>query len=369
MKKILYVATVVKTHLMEFHIPYLQMLKEEGWHTEAAAKNDYENPEDCKIPFCDVYYDLPFDRNPFKASNIKAYKQLKQIIEDGQFDIVHCHTPVGAMVTRLAAAKARKNGTKVIYTAHGFHFFKGAPLINWLLYYPVEKTLSRLTDVLVTINREDYARAKTFKAKRVEYIPGIGVNISAFAKRASSDNTLRKELGIPEGYKVLLSVGEVNYNKNHKAVIEVLPELEKCIYVVCGSGPLIEEHRQLAQKLGVADRLIMAGYRTDVAEFYRMADIFVFPSLREGLPVAVMEAMAAELPCVAAKNRGTNDLLSESRLRFDPHDRKELKEKLMIALNEDCTDEIDRNSETLKDFSIEHTKQLVKDIYARCLGS
>ena len=111
----------------------------------------------------------------------------------------------------------------------------------------------------------------------------------------------------------------------------------------------------------------MAGYRADVAEFYRMSDIFVFPSLREGLPVAVMEAMAAELPCVAAKNRGTNDLLSESRLRFDPLDRKELKEKLMIALNEDCTDEIDRNSATLKDFSIEHTKQLVKDIYARCL--
>lgn len=368
MKKILYVATVVKTHIMEFHIPYLQMLKEEGWHTEVAAKNDYDNPSDCVIPYCDEYYDVPFGRNPFKPSNLKAYKELKKIINEGKYDIVHCHTPVGAMLTRLASKKARKNGTKVIYTAHGFHFYKGAPLLNWLVYYPVEKFLSRFTDVLVTINKEDYERAKEkFHAQKVEYIPGIGVNINKFSRETCGREEKRKELGIPEDVKVLLSVGELNQNKNQRIVIEALPQLKDCVYVICGSGPLMDEYRQLAQDLGVSDRLMLAGYRSDVAEFYHMADVFVFPSFREGLPVAVMEAMAAQLPVVAARNRGTNDLLEGSRLRFDADNGAELKEKLEAALYEDCRDEVKRNSAVLQRFSLVNTKKRMKEIYDECL--
>ena len=160
MKKVLFVATVVKTHIMEFHIPYLKMFQDMGWETAVAARNDYEDPADCKIPFCDTYYDIPFERLPWKAANIKAYRELKAIIDREHFDIIHCHTPVGAMIARLAARDARKRGTKVIYTAHGFHFFKGAPVKNWLMFYPVEWLLAPLTDVLVTINKEDYAFAK-----------------------------------------------------------------------------------------------------------------------------------------------------------------------------------------------------------------
>ena len=155
MKKVLYVATVVKNHIMEFHIPYLKMLKEMGWETAVAARNDYENPSECVIPFCDIYYDIPFERNPFRLGNIKAYKELKMVIDEGNYDIIHCHTPVGALLTRLAAENARKRGTKVFYTAHGFHFYKGAPLINWLLFYPAERLLAHMTDVLITINKED----------------------------------------------------------------------------------------------------------------------------------------------------------------------------------------------------------------------
>ena len=160
MKKVLFVATVVKTHIMEFHIPYLKMFQDMGWETAVAARNDYEDPADCKIPFCDTYYDIPFERLPWKAANIKAYRELKAIIDREHFDIIHCHTPVGAMIARLAARDARKRGTKVIYTAHGFHFFKGAPVKNWLMFYPAEWLLAPLTDVLVTINNEDYAVAK-----------------------------------------------------------------------------------------------------------------------------------------------------------------------------------------------------------------
>lgn len=196
MKKVLFVATVVKTHIMEFHIPYLKMFKEMGWETAVAARNDYENPADCVIPYCDTYYNIPFERNPLKPGNLKAYKELKHIIDEGEYDIIHCHTPVGAMLTRLAAKQARKKGTKVFYTAHGFHFYKGAPAINWILYYPVEKWLSRYTDVLITINKEDFERAKTFRAGKVCYVPGVGIDLKKFNVGYVNKEQKRKEIGV-----------------------------------------------------------------------------------------------------------------------------------------------------------------------------
>ena len=160
-KKVLFVATVVKTHINVFHIPYLKMLKEMGYETHVAARNDFEDSDDCIIPYCDYYHDMPFERSPIKFNNVKTYKQLKELIFKENFDIIHCHTPMGGVLSRLAY-KSLKNKvkTKIIYTAHGFHFYKGAPLINWVLYYPVEKYLSKYTDILITINKEDYNRAK-----------------------------------------------------------------------------------------------------------------------------------------------------------------------------------------------------------------
>ena len=167
MKKVLFVAKVVRSHIATFHLPYLKMFKEMGWETAVAAHNDYDDPRDCVIPNCDTYFDVPFERFPVSPNNVTSYRQLKKIIDAGEYDIIHCHTPVSAMITRLAALSARKRGTKVIYTAHGFHFFKGAPLINWLLYFPVEWFLARYPDALITINKEDYARAQKFAAKKV----------------------------------------------------------------------------------------------------------------------------------------------------------------------------------------------------------
>ena len=576
MPKVLYVATVVKTHIMEFHIPYLKMLKEMGWETAVAARNDFDDPEDCVISYCDTYYDIPFERNPFKPGNIKAYKQLKKIIDEGQYDIIHCHTPVGAMLTRLAAQDARKKGSKIFYTAHGFHFYKGAPLINWLAYYPVEKWLARKTDVLITINKEDYNRAKNFKAGKVVYVPGVGIDINKFSKRIGNreekraelslqdtdfvllsvgeliarknhpvvlealaelkkagklnniqylicgrgvleaelkekavslgisdhvhflgyrndvseicnaadlfvfmslqeglpaalmeamacglpvicsdirgntdlvesgengeivgntaiavadaverlrkDSVLRnryaqaavttikhfdlssvetevrdiytdevaeipwggvkpeyliaaikrqelkRNLGIPLDATVLLSVGEVNVNKNHKVVIEVLPELKDCWYVLCGRGPLMDEHRKLAENLGVSDRFVMTGYRTDVADFYSMADVFVFPSYREGLPVALMEAMAAGLPCVAARNRGTDDLLEDSELLFNAENKQELSSLLFKVENWSMSIESVDNTSSLQKYDLRNTERCVRDLYCESIS-
>lgn len=317
MPKVLYVATVVKTHIMQFHIPYLKMLKEMGWETAVAARNDYEDPTDCVIPYCDTYYDIAFERNPFKLRNIKAYKQLKKIIDEGQYDIIHCHTPVGAMLTRLAAQDARKNGSKVFYTAHGFHFYKGAPLLNWLAYYPVEKWLARKTDVLITINKEDYNRAKNFKAGKVVYVPGVGIDINRFNKIGESREEKRKELGLKSTDFVLLSVGELIPRKNHVLVLNALEELKKrgnlddIQYLICGRGVLSEELKQKTSALGIANHVHFLGYRNDVNEICNASDLFVFMSLQEGLPVALMEAMACGLPVICSDIRGNSDLVTD----------------------------------------------------------
>lgn len=340
--KVLFTATVVKTHIMQFHIPYLKMFQEMGWETAVAARNDYENPADCVIPYCDVYYDIKFERNPLNPKNLEAYQELKRILDEGEYDLVHCHTPVGGMLTRLAAGSARKKGSKIFYTAHGFHFYQGAPLLNWLVYYPLERWMAQKTDVLITINQEDYQRAKHFPAKQVVYIPGVGVDLQRFAPDRAARLAKRKELGLGEEEFALLSVGELIPRKNHALVLEALArlrregKLEKIRYLICGRGKIEAELRQKAEALGVADRVAFLGYRKDVPQLCNACDLFVFMSLQEGLPVALMEAMACGLPVVCSRIRGNTDLvesgvngeildstpeaLAESiqRLRLDP---------------------------------------------------
>ena len=317
MNKVLFVATVVKTHIMEFHIPYLRMFKEMGWKTAVAARNDYENPADCVIPYCDTYYDIPFERNPLKLGNVKAYKELKKVIDTGAYDILHCHTPVGAMLTRLAAKQARKCGTRVFYTAHGFHFYKGAPAINWLLYYPAEKWLSRYTDVLITINKEDYERAKGFKSGRVCYVPGVGIDLKKFHVGYVDKAEKRKEIGVGADDFVLLSVGELIPCKNHEVVIRAMSvlkqnsELNPIQLVICGQGTYESDLKRLAEELRVSDHVRFLGYRNDISELCNCADLFVFMSHQEGLPVALMEAMACGLPVVCSNIRGNTDLIAD----------------------------------------------------------
>ena len=315
-KKVLFVATVVKTHMMQFHIPYLKMFQEMGWETAVASKNDYENPADCVIPYCDTYYDIPFARLPWKRSNVQSYKMLKKIIDEGNYDIIHCHTPVGAMIARLAALSARKKGTKVIYTAHGFHFFKGAPLLNWLLFYPAEKLLSPVTDVLITINQEDHARAlKKLHAKRIEYVPGVGIHTEKFRDLIIDRDAKRQSLGYGEEDFLLLTVAEMTPNKNHITILKAMAllkekeEFSKMHYLICGRGEMWSSLEESAKELGIADHVNFLGYRTDASELYKASDLFLFVTLREGLSVALMEAMSSGMPIICAKIRGNTDLV------------------------------------------------------------
>ncbi len=372
-KKVLYVATVVKTHIMEFHIPYLKMLKGMGWETAVAARNDYENPEDCVIPYCDTYYDVPFERNPLKPGNIKAYKQLKKIIDEGQYDIIHCHTPVGAMLTRLAAKDARKKGSKVIYTAHGFHFYKGAPLINWIVYYPVEKWLSRYTDVLITINKEDYERAKRkFHAKRIEYVPGVGIDTKKFSNKIGERDEKRNELGINNSSFLLLSVGEIIPRKNHSVVLDALAEfktageLDDIQYIICGRGPLENELKEKAIALGISDHVHLLGYRTDVSEIYTASDLFIFPSLQEGLPVALMEAMASGVPVICSDIRGNTDLIENGTSGEVVSTKAHSIANAIVKLrdNEEIRQQYKYKAEkTIKHFDLSSIEPEIRDIY------
>lgn len=315
-KKVLFVATVVKTHMMQFHLPYLRMFHDAGWETAVAAKNDYEDPKDCQIPDCDTYFDIPFHRIPWKKDNVTSYRMLKKIMDEGNFDLIHCHTPVGAMIARLAARDARKKGTKVIYTAHGFHFFRGAPIQNWLLYYPAEWMLSFLTDILITINKEDYDRArKHLHPKRLEYVPGVGIHIGKF--QSASRQEKRQSLGFGEADFLILTVAEMTKNKNHITVLKALasmkeaPEFSHMHYLICGRGEQWEQLSQDAKNLGIADHVHFLGYRTDAAELYGACDLFAFMTYREGLPVSLMEAMAAGMPIVCTRVRGNTDLIQD----------------------------------------------------------
>lgn len=317
-KKVLFVATVVKTHIMQFHIPYLKLFQEMGWQTAVASRNDYEDPADCQIPYCDDYFDIPFERMPWKAGNWKSYRMLKDIIDRNDYDIIHCHTPVGAMIARLAAASARKKGTRVIYTAHGFHFFRGAPAVNWLLYYPAEWVLSFLTDVLITINKEDYARARQhLHAKRLEYVPGVGIDTSRFREDPAFRQPTRQALGFSQEDFLLLTVAEMTSNKNHITVLRALELLKqteaypRIHYLICGRGETRPELEDAAQQMGIADHVHFLGYRQDVPQLYQASDLFVFMPFREGLPVALMEAMASRMGIVCTRIRGNTDLIED----------------------------------------------------------
>ena len=317
-KKVLFVATVVKTHMMQFHIPYLKMFQEMGWETAVASKNDYENPEDCKIPYCDTYYNIPFERMPWKPKNWTSYKMLKKIIDEGEYDIIHCHTPVGAMIARLAAMAARKKGTKVIYTAHGFHFFKGAPLLNWLLFYPAEWLLAPVTDVLITINKEDHAQAlKRLRAKRIAYVPGVGINTGKFRNLVLNRDEKRKTLGYGESDFLILTVAEMTPNKNHITILKALAllkdreEFQHIHYLICGRGEMWASLEQSARELEISDHVNFLGYRSDAPELYRSCDLFAFMSFREGLSVALMEAMSSGMPIACTRIRGNVDLVED----------------------------------------------------------
>lgn len=308
--KILYVTTISNT-VNAFLIPHIKMLIDEGHQVDVAFNIEQEVKPEIFEMGCKVY-ELPLQRSPLRTDNFRAYKMLKNIIISGGYDLVHTHTPVASAIVRMACRNL--SSVRVFYTAHGFHFFKGASLINWLVYYPVEKLLARYTDTLITINQEDYERAKSkFKARRVEYIPGVGIDLVKFNTVEVDRALKRSQLGLPEDAFIVLSVGELNKNKNHEVVIRAIAKINNpdIHYVICGQGKLDGYLRKLSKEMGIENQVHILGFRKDIPELCKISDVFAFPSYREGLSVALMEAMANGLPVVCSKIRGNSDLIED----------------------------------------------------------
>ena len=371
MDKILFVATIDQ-HIRHFHYSFLEWFKNNGYEVHVASNGEEE------LLHVDKKHNIPFERSPFKTNNIKAYKQLKKLIEANDYKLVHCHTPMGGAIARLASISARKRGLKVLYTAHGFHFYKGAPKKNWLIYYPVEKLLSRFTDVLITINEEDYelANKKKFKAHKVELVHGVGIDLKKFQPQTDQIKVdLRKKHGYRDEDFILIYVGELSYRKHQDTLIRMVEALKEDIpnlkLLLVGKGDYYNEYSSLIDSLGLNNFVHLLGYRRDVPELMLLSDIAVSSSRQEGLPVNVMEAMAVGLPLVVSDCRGNRDLVkhNENGYLFDMNNFKEASE-LVIDLYHSKAKTMKfgtNNINSIDELSETNILNVMKDIYMDCL--
>lgn len=366
--KILYVTTISNT-VNAFLIPHIKMLIEEGHEVHCAFNIVQEVNEELNNLGCKIH-NIEFQRSPLRKENINAYKKLKKLIQQEKYDLVHTHTPVASACVRLACKNF--NNIKVIYTAHGFHFYKGAPIQNWLIYYPIEKWLSKYTDCLITINNEDYKIAKEkFKAKHVKMLEGVGIDTTKFTPQTLDKKIkLRKEYGYSEKDFILIFVGELNHNKHQDLLIKVISKLKSKItnlkLLLIGIGDMFEQYKQLVNDLGLEKNVEFLGYRNDVPNLMLISDISVSSSRREGLPVNVMEAMATGLPLIVTNCRGNRDLVKDNKNGYVVNDDVESfanKVELLYLSEEKRVQFAQASLSLIEKYSLDNILEDLKNIY------
>lgn len=369
MKKLLITSTDLM--MIQFLVPHVRYLSRNGYAVEIACSVVGDRLEDVRKALEDipcVIHTVRLERSPTAMKNLSGYRDMKRLLKENRYDVIWTNEPVMGVVTRLAARKARKTGTKVVYMCHGFHFYKGASPISWLIFYPVERFMSRFCDMIVTINHEDEARAKTFHCPRVAYIHGIGVNTERLNGR-NEQIDIRAELGLAKEDFLVLSVGELNENKNQQVIIRAIAQLNDPAihYILCGKGDRRQYLETLAMELGVQDRVHFLGYRKDVVDICAQADVFVHPVRREGLGLAPLEAMYCGLPLVASNTRGIRDYTTQGKSGFlcDSEDVTGYKEAIRQlkenpALRNDCGL---YNKEAVKAFLLEQVNEEVHQLF------
>lgn len=331
--KILYVTTVAST--FNFLYSHIKMLREEGHKVDIATSNveilDKKLiNEKCKI------FNVNFNRSPFKRSNLKAINDIKMLIKNEKYDIVHTHTPIASFITRLAC-KNNKN-IKVIYTAHGFHFYKGAPIKNWLFYYPLEKLASKWTNTIITINEEDFKFASRYfnKHAKVYKVNGVGISFKKF-ENIEDKNTLKKRYNLDESF-ILFYAAELNTNKNQNLLIDTIYKVKNTIpnvkLLLAGKGPLESTYKEKVRDLNLEKHIFFLGFRNDIPELLKVSDIVIASSQREGLPVNILEAMVNKLPIIATDNRGHRSLIDNNNNGYlVENDSSQMADKLLYLYN------------------------------------
>ncbi len=319
--KVLLTASVL-SHICQFHKPLMNMLKVQGHTVHVAAYDNLAEKNGLSLENVDQVFNIAFHRNPFSPQNITAYRKLKSVIETGQYDIIHCNTPAVGVLTRLGArASRKKNGTKVFYTAHGFHFYRGASKKNWLMYYPIEKFMCRYTDMLVTITEEDYELAKKRFRVNTFHMHGVGASSARFTPvNEEEKNELRHKLALTPEDHIILCTGELLPNKNQatliKAVALLVPRWPNLKVLLAGNGPEESNLRSLIEMLNLESTVSLLGYKTNIHEYVKAADIIVSCSFREGLPLNIIEAMLSGKPVVASINRGHRELVVDAQTGY-----------------------------------------------------
>lgn len=370
--RVLFVATV-RSHIGHFHMPFIKKLKEIGCTVDAAYRDNSDEKPGLDTSGLDTVYEIPFSRSPYSPDNIKAYRMLKKVIEKNNYDVVHCHTPMGAVVARLAAKNARKKGLKVIYTAHGFHFYKGASKFNWKFFYPVEKYLSKYTDCLITINQEDFDLAKReFSAKKICKINGVGVELDRFHPLGKEEKLLlREEYGYLKDDFILIYPANLTAEKNHIMLfntVKLLNERGYKVKLLCpGQTELLDEFEKTVTEMGIDSQVEFLGFRRDIEKLAGLSDVSVSSSVREGLPVNIIEAMALGNAVVATDVRGNRDLIEDGINGFTVGIGESKKMADRIAELIDHPDLLEKfgneNAERAKAYSTQNVNLQLTEIY------
>ncbi|MDC7230361.1 MAG: glycosyltransferase family 4 protein [Sphaerochaetaceae bacterium] len=296
-----------------FVYPNSMVLRDMGIEQYMGISRKYATSIECtNAPI--KFLNIPIFRNIFDVKNILiAYKIINRHIKELQIEYIHCNTPIGGFLGRVCGKRCKVK--KVVYTAHGFHFYKGAPLINWLVFYPIERFLARWTDALLIMNEEDFRRAKKFKLHRsgmIYKVPGVGIDLKKI-QDASILNDIKDELKIENESVLCISMGDLIKRKNYQIAIIAFKKLPDNVhYLICGKGPELKNLQELAKSLGIQNRIHFLGFRTDIVSLLKQSDIFILSSLQEGLPRSLMEAMACGLPCVVSNIRGNVDLIEHN---------------------------------------------------------
>ena len=313
--KVLFLATV-PSMIVVFNLRNIRMLQEMGYEVHAACNfKDLSAWTEEKIQeyrhiltdMSVVMHQIDFPRKPWHPLLVcRSYRQIRDLLKKEHYTMMHNQSCVSGIVGRVACHGLN---LKIIHTEHGFYYFKGGPLINWL-FFPFDKICSCWTDSIIVINHEDYNFAKHYmSAKNYVYIPGVGINTKFFSNTIVDREKMRNQLRIPANAFVVLSVGELNINKNHSVILKAISELnhDDIYYVINGEGSERDNLIKLSDKLGMGKRFILTGNVKNVNEYTKMADVFAFPSKREGLGLAAIEAMAAGLPIITSNKNGIND--------------------------------------------------------------